>query len=186
MVVRAQGGDEAAFAALATQAYGRLHQVAHGILRDRDRADDALQQALVTVWRELPRLRDPDRFEAWSHRVLVNACRGVARRESGLAARGSVRDISLELPGASALESFQEIADRDQLERGFRRLSVDHRAVVVLTYYHDLPAPRVADLLGIPIGTVHSRLHHAMRQLRAALQADARSSDTAVASETSR
>ncbi len=112
--------------------------------------------------------------------------RGVARRESGPATRVTVRDISPEPAGASVHGSFQEIADRDQLERGFRRLSVDHRAVVVLTYFHDLPAPRVADLLGVPVGTVHSRLHHAMRQLRAALQADARGSDSHLAPETTR
>jgi RNA polymerase sigma-70 factor (ECF subfamily) len=172
LVRRAQRGDQRAFARLASAAYGRLHAIAHGVLRDRERADDAIQQALLDIWRELPRLRDPGRFDAWSYRLVVHACYAETR-----AARRSLPNLTLEAvdPAATA-DDLQVIVDRDQLERGFRRLSVDHRAVLVLSYYLDLSAPEVADALGVPLGTVHSRMHHAIRGLRAALESDARSS----------
>ena len=80
LVVRAQGGDREAFSAIAAASYSRLHRVAQNILSDLDRADDATQQAVVSMWRNLPRLREPDRFEAWSYRILVNACYSEARR----------------------------------------------------------------------------------------------------------
>lgn len=170
LVERARRGDQQAFASLAAGSYGRLHTVAIGILRDRERAEDALQQALLTIWRELPRLRDPERFEAWSYRLLVHACYAEAR-----AARRwlpGVRASTVDDPAAS--DDLQAIVDRDQLERGFRRLSVDHRAVVVLRYYMGLAPAEIADVLGLPVGTIHSRMHHALHGLRAALDADAR------------
>ena len=170
LIGRAQHGDEEAFASLAVAAGDRLHAVAHRILRDTDLAEDATQQALLSIWRDLPQLRDPARFDAWSYRLLVRACYAEGSR-----ARRSSPNIRL-LPAnePEVAEGLSSVVDRDQLERGFKRLSIDHRAVVVLHHYLDLPLDEVADVLGVPAGTVRSRLHHAMRGLRAALEADAR------------
>ena len=177
LIGRAQRGDEEAFASLAVAAGDRLHAVAHRILRDTDLAEDATQQALLSIWRDLPQLRDPARFDAWSYRLLVRACYAEGSR-----ARRSVPNVRL-LPAdqSEEAEGFGSVVDRDQLERGFRRLSIDHRAVVVLHHYLDLPLDEVADVLGVPAGTVRSRLHHAMRGLRAALEADARPATQEVA-----
>jgi RNA polymerase sigma-70 factor (ECF subfamily) len=170
LVIRAQHGDEEAFASLAVAAGDRLHAVAHRILRDIELAEDATQQALLTVWRDLPQLRDPARFDAWSYRLLVRACYAEARRTRHWAP--NLRLLPADQP--SSADDSGSVADRDQLERGFRRLSIDHRAVVVLHHYLDMPLDEVAETLGVPVGTVRSRLHHAMRGLRAALDADAR------------
>jgi RNA polymerase sigma-70 factor, ECF subfamily len=170
LVIRAQHGDEEAFASLAVAIGGRLHSVAHRILRDIDLAEDATQQALLNVWRDLPQLRDPARFDAWSYRLLLRACYAEGRRTRQWTP--NLRLLPTDL--SSAPETLGSVVDRDQLERGFRRLSIDHRAVVVLHHYLDMPLDEVADTLGVPAGTVRSRLHHAMRGLRAALEADAR------------
>jgi RNA polymerase sigma factor (sigma-70 family) len=170
LVVRAQSGDEGAFASLAVAAGDRLHAVAHRILRDIDLAEDATQQALLNVWQDLPQLRDPARFDAWSYRLLVRACYAEARRTRRWAP--NLRLLPADEP--TAADGTGSVVDRDQLERGFRRLSIDHRAVVVLHHYLDLSLEEVAEALGVPIGTVRSRLHYAMRGLRAALDADAR------------
>ena len=169
LVIRAQQGDEEAFASLAVAIGDRLHAVAQRILRDADLAEDATQQALLTIWRDLPQLRDPERFDAWSYRVLVRACYAEGRRTRKWSP-------SLRLLPSAAVEAdgSGSIIDRDQLERGFRRLSIDHRAVVVLHHYLDMPVDQVAVTLGLPPGTVRSRLHYAMQGLRAALEADAR------------
>jgi RNA polymerase sigma-70 factor, ECF subfamily len=170
LVLLAQAGDEEAFASLAVAAGDRLHAVAHRILRDIDLAEDATQQALLTIWRDLPQLRDPARFDAWSYRLLVRACYAEGRRT-----RQWTPNLRL-LPAnePTGPDATSSVVDRDQLERGFRRLSIEHRAVVVLHHYLDLPLETVAETLGVPAGTVRSRLHHAMRGLRAALDADAR------------
>ena len=170
LIGRAQHGDEEAFASLAVAAGDRLHAVAHRILRDTDLAEDATQQALLAIWRDLPQLRDPSRFDAWSYRLLVRACYAEGRRTHRWAP--NIRLLPADQPDVS--DGMSSVVDRDQLERGFRRLSLDHRAVVVLHHYLDLPLDEVADVLGVPAGTVRSRLHHAMRGLRAALEADAR------------
>ena len=167
LIARAQHGDEQAFASLAVAAGDRLHAVAHRILRDTDLAEDATQQALLTIWQKLPQLRDPARFDAWSYRLLVRACYAEGRRTRQWAP--NLRVLRDDLPDAA-----DDVANRDQIERGFRRLSIDHRAVVVLHHYLDLPFDEVAEILGVPTGTVRSRLHHAMRGLRAAIEADAR------------
>ena len=170
LVVRAQGGDEQAFASLAVAAGDRLHAVSHRILRDTDLAEDATQQTLLAIWRDLPNLRDPARFDAWSYRLLVRACHAESRRSRKWAP--NLRLLPADEPASG--DETGSVVDRDQLERGFRRLSIDHRAVVVLHHYLDLPLETVAEILGIPPGTARSRLHHAMRGLRAALDADAR------------
>ena len=170
LVTRAQRGDEGAFTSLAVAVGDRLHAVAHRILRDTDLAEDATQQALLNVWRDLPQLRDPARFEAWSYRLLVRACYAEGRRTR----RWSPNMRLLPADEPMAADGLSTVVDRDQLERGFRRLSIDHRAVVVLHHYLDMPLDLVAETLGVPEGTVRSRLHYAMRGLRAALDADAR------------
>ena len=170
LVGRAQHGDEEAFASLAVAAGDRLHAVAHRILRDTDLAEDATQQALLAIWRDLPQLRDPARYDAWSYRLIVRACYAEGRKARQWAP--NLRILPADEP--SGPDATGLVHDRDQLERGFRRLSIDHRAVVVLHHYLDLPLEEVADAVGVPVGTVRSRLHHAMRGLRAALDADAR------------
>ena len=170
LVVRAQRGDKEAYAALASGIADRFLAVVRRILRDLDLAEDATQQALLGIWRDLPQLREPDRFEAWSYRLLVRACYAEGRKQRAWAP--NLRLLPADEPLVSG--GFDSVVDRDQLESGFRRLSLEHRTVVVLHHYLDLPLERVAELVGIPVGTAHSRLHHAMRGLRAALDADAR------------
>src|SRR5262245_32060003 len=170
LVVRAQHGDEEAFASLAVAVGGRLHAVAFRILRDFDLAEDATQQALLSIWRDLPQLRDPARFDAWSYRLLLRACYAEGRRTRHWTP--VLRLLPTDQPTEN--EDLGPIVDRDQLERGFRRLSIDHRAVLVLHHCLGLSLDEVAESLGVPVGTVRSRLHHAMRGLRAALDADAR------------
>jgi RNA polymerase sigma-70 factor (ECF subfamily) len=171
LVVRAQRGDKEAYVLLATEIADRLLAVARRILRDIDLAEDATQQALLSIWQDLPQLRDTARFDAWSYRLLVRACYAEGRKERRWAP--NLRLLSADEPTRG--DGMSSVVDRDQLERGFRRLSIDHRAVVVMHHYLDMPLDRVADTLGIPVGTVNSRLHYAMRGLRAALDADARS-----------
>jgi RNA polymerase sigma-70 factor, ECF subfamily len=170
LVVRAQRGDKGAYADLATGIADRFLAVARRILRDLDLAEDATQQALLSIWQDLPQLRDPARFDAWSYRLLVRACYAEGRKQRRWTP--NLRLLPVDEP--TGTDGFSGIVDRDQLETGFRRLSIDHRTVVVLRHYLDLPADRISELLDIPVGTVNSRLHYAMRALRAALDADAR------------
>jgi RNA polymerase sigma factor (sigma-70 family) len=144
--------------------------VAFRILRDVPAAEDAVQHTLVTAWRELPGLRDPERFEAWLYRILVRACTAEARRAGRW--RTSVRNVSLDGPHDSA--GLGRVVDRDELERAFHRLTPEQRAVIVLRYWRDLTQEEIAATLDIPVGTVKSRLHHATAALRAALEAEAR------------
>lgn len=169
LVVAAQRGNEEAFARLVVDFGGRLQAVAQRILRDVDLAEDATQIALLRIWKGLPKLRDPDRFEAWSYQVLVRSCHAEARRTRHWTP--GLRLVETEEPTGDPLVS---VSDRDQLERAFRSLSVDHRAVVVLHHYMDLPIAEVAEVLGIPVGTAGSRLYYAMKGLHAAIDAAAR------------
>jgi RNA polymerase sigma-70 factor (ECF subfamily) len=169
LVERAMRGDRNAFGELAPTLGDRLYSVAHRILRDRELAGDVTQQALVKVWQDLPTLRDAARFDAWSYRLIVNACYDELRRR-----RREGPSLTLLETDATLPDTQLTVADRDQLERGFRRLSAEHRAVVILTYYLDYSMPEVAEALGVPLGTVRSRLHYARRALRAALDADRR------------
>jgi RNA polymerase sigma-70 factor (ECF subfamily) len=169
LVELAQRGDQGAFAEIASLTSGRLFAVAHRILRDFHRAEDATQQALVMIWRQLPRLHDPDRFEAWSYRVVVNACYEEARR--GRPMNQGLRLLAID-PAAG--DSQTSVADRDMLERAFERLPPEQRAVLVLQYYLDLDQSAIAELLDVPVGTVKSRASSARSAMRAALEADAR------------
>ena len=172
LVERARGGDHDAFAALAGAAISRLDGAAWLILRDVEQAKDAVQNALVRAWRDLPTLRDSESFDAWLHRLLVRACIDEARRLRRHRVDVELVDISGVVPSIPGYESA--IADRDQLERGFIRLTPEMRAVIVLHHYLDLPLPAVAATLGIPVGTAKSRLHRALGLMRAALDADGR------------
>jgi len=163
-------GDEEAFASLARNAGDRLLAVAYRILRDIGLAEDAVQQALVAAWRELPGLRDPDRFDAWLHRLLVHACYAEARRDRRWSS--TIRVLPVDAP--SGADEALAIAHRDQLDRGFRRLPAEQRAVFVFHHWLGLSLPEVAEHLGVPLGTVKSRLHYATSSLRAAIEADAR------------
>jgi RNA polymerase sigma-70 factor (ECF subfamily) len=169
VVEAARNGDHEAFEVLATAAGDRLYAIATLILRDRQRAEDAVQEALVHAWRELPALRDPDRFNAWLYRLVVNACADEGRSQR----RWSV-EVRMLRSEPTTDDAATALADRDQLERGFRRLKPEHRAVMVLHFYVGLPVSEIAESLGIPPGTVKSRLHYATETLRAALDADAR------------
>ena len=168
LVVRAQHGDQRAFEALARADSPRLHRVAYGVLRDSESAEDATQRALVDIWRDIRRLRDPARYEAWSYRILVHACYREARKRRDLPCIADVP--AADVP--AAVDAFGQVDDRDQLERGFRQISVEHRTVIVLRCLLDMPMEQVADALGVAPGTVGSRLHRALRALRAALEAD--------------
>ena len=161
-------GDREAFTVLVHQASDVLYAVAYRILRDSGRAEDALQNALVLAWKRLPHLRDADRFEAWIHRILVHACYDESQRTQSW--QTNVR--MLPSGGPSSPDETNAVADRDELERAYRRLSVEQRAVFVLHHYVGLPLVEVADVLGIPAGTARSRLHYAIAGLRDALTAD--------------
>jgi RNA polymerase sigma-70 factor (ECF subfamily) len=174
LVQAAQHGDQAAFVALITARGDGLYAIAHRILRDIDRAEDALQDALVIAWRDLRGLRDPDRFDAWLRRVLVNVCIQQAVRERRRTANLRV----LPVDGPAGPDALLTLADRDQLERGFRRLPPEQRAILVLHHIVGYTPAEIAETLGIPSGTARSRLHTAHRAMRAALEADARTTAT--------
>ena len=163
LVERARSGDQEAFADLVHQVSDVLFGVARRILRDPGLAEDVLQNALVTIWRKLPHLRDPDRFEAWAFRILVHACYADAPRNRKWAATVRV----LPMNRADASDDYRSLADRDELETAFRSLPLDQRAVFVLHHHVGLPLVAIAETLGIPDGTARSRLHYATRALRA-------------------
>ena len=170
LVVRVQRGDQRAFEALAIADYPRLFEVAHGVLGDRSLAEDVTQQALLDIWRDIRRLRDPARYEGWSYRLLVRVCYAEAKRRP----KWTPSDELAPTDEPSAGDAFGVVADRDQLERGFQRLSMDHRVVLVLHFLMDLTPEEVAEAVGISRWTVYSRLEAATKAMRAALEADAR------------
>ena len=150
----------------------RLFAIARRILRDVDRAEDALQDALVIAWRDLPDLRDPDRFDFWIQRVLSNMCIEHARRDRRRYAKLQVLDVD----GHAAPDELKGVVDRDVVDRAFRRLTPEERAILFLRHYLGYEPSVIAEVLGVPGGTVRSRLHHAHRAMRAAIEADARAS----------
>jgi RNA polymerase sigma-70 factor, ECF subfamily len=170
LVDQAKRGDRESFDALARTVGDGCMAIAYRILRDVDRADDAVQATLIVAWRELPTLRDPDRFEPWLHRILTNECYAEARRRR----RWSAQIRILPMSGAHDSADIAAINDRDQIDRAFRRLTLEQRSVLVFRHYLGLPLSEVAEHLGIPLGTAKSRLHHATSALRASLEADAR------------
>lgn len=174
LVDRAKRGDEEAFDALAREVGDRCMAIACRILRDIALAEDAVQAALLMAWRDLRMLRDSDRFEPWLHRILTNECYAEARRRTRWSA--NIRLLPVENPPEAS--GILTVNDRDQLERAFRRLTLEQRAVLIFHHYVGLPLPEVADRLGIPRGTAKSRLHHATAALRASVDADARTPAT--------
>lgn len=175
LVEQAQHGDREAFAILARTRGDTLFGVARRILRDVGLAEDAVQQALVIAWRELPRLRDPERFDAWLQRLLVHACYAESRRRR--AWLSTVRVLPVD--GPAGPDELGSLVDRDEVERGFRRLPPEQRVILVLRHYLGLDSNELGEVLDIPAGTARSRLHYAHRAMRALLEADAR--PTAVA-----
>jgi RNA polymerase sigma factor (sigma-70 family) len=170
LVIRAQRGDREAFGTLAEQSIGHLYDVAQLMLGDGDLAKDAVQEALIQIWRDLRALRDPDRFMAWTHRILVRCVYRAAtheRRQTAL--HVVVPDSELTTPDAS-----RDFEDRDQIDRGFRRLKPEFRAVLVIHHYLGLTYDEAAEVLGVPPGTVKSRLNRATLAMRAELDAEAR------------
>ena len=166
----ARGGDRRAFETLVGLVVDRLYGAAVLILHDRTTAEDAVQEALVRMWHDLPKLRDPDRFDAWLHRLLVRACLHTVKRE-----RRPTIVMGDRVVADDGLNLEADVADRDLILRGMRRLTARERSVLVLRYYLDLSVPQMADALHVPVGTAKSRLHHAERAMRAALDADRRS-----------
>lgn len=170
LVEAAQSGDEEAFASIARASADRLFVVAHRILRDVGRAEDAVQQSLVTAWRELPGLRETERFEAWLYRIVVHACYAEAKRAS----RWSSNVVALSVDGPATRDTTQDVVTRDALDRGFRRLPADQRAAFVLHHHLGWSVSEIAENLGVATETVKSRIRYATSTLRAALDADAR------------
>jgi RNA polymerase sigma-70 factor (ECF subfamily) len=173
LVRRAARGDHEAFDALVRFASNRLYGIAYRILRDQHLAEDALQATLITIWNELPRLREPDRFDAWTYRLIVRAAVAEARRAGRGRGTAALRPADAE-PARHGPDEIAAVADRDVLERGFQRITPEQRAVLVLQHYAGLSLAEIADVVGIPIGTAGSRLHYAARALRAAIEADSR------------
>jgi RNA polymerase sigma-70 factor (ECF subfamily) len=171
LVERARAGDRDAYSKLATASIGRLNAIARLIVRDDGRAEDAVQDALVDAWLDLRGLRDPDRFDAWLNRLLVRACHNVTRRD-WRRRRTEVQLLPTDAPWVPDRQSAHALSD--EIERGLRRLTIEQRSVLVLTYYLDLPLAEAASTLGIPLGTMKSRLNRALGALRASLEADAR------------
>jgi len=168
LVERAGRGDHDAFAELARGAVTRLDGAARLVLRDPELARDAVQEALIRAWRDLPRLRDPERFDAWLYRLTVNACLDQVRRRRR-------RPIEVELtpidhPAPTDLAGA--LADRELVDAAMQRLDADTRAVVVLHYFLGFSLTEVATTLGIPAGTVKSRLHRALGEMRIAIGAE--------------
>jgi len=173
LVARAAHGDRDAFDRLMADALDRLYAVARLILDDADLAEDAVQEALIHCWRELPRLRDHDRFDAWLHRLLVNAATDQYRR------RRRFRASIAALPDPAAERDFAiDLAVSDELSGAFERLRVEHRTALVLNHYLGLSAAEIADVVGVPLGTAKSRLHYATEAMRSAIEAEARSPGT--------
>jgi RNA polymerase sigma-70 factor (ECF subfamily) len=170
LVERAQNGDQRAFETLNAANHPRLFRVAYGILRDRYLAEDATQQAFLDIWRTIRQLRDPSKFEAWSYRLLVRTCYVEARQRTRSVPDGA----ALSVDEAHPSDDYGSVIDRDQLDRGVRRLSVEHRTVIVLRCLLDMPIEQVAETLDVAPGTVGSRLSRALAALRAVLEADAR------------
>ena len=159
-------GDREAFTKLVDASIDRLYAAATLILRDGDRAQDAVQEALISAWRDVRSLRNPDSWEAWLHRLMVWACYRVAKKER----RRTVVELRAVPSGRSEEhDASDRIAERDRLTRSLDRLPIDQRAVVVLHFYLDRPAAEVADILGIPVGTVKSRLQRGLVALRSAM-----------------
>jgi RNA polymerase sigma factor (sigma-70 family) len=168
LVERAQAGDLDAFTDLVKAFAPRLRGVANLILRDSDRAQDAVQDALLMAWRDIRALRDAEAFESWLRRLTVRACYGVAKKERR---RDRVElHVAPDPRSSSTPDASNELIERDWLYEVLGRLAIDQRAVVVLHYYLDLPVNEVAEILDIPYGTAASRLHRGLEAMRVSMR----------------
>jgi RNA polymerase sigma-70 factor (ECF subfamily) len=176
LVDDARQRDASAFELLVKLHVDRLYGAAKLIMRDADMAHDAVQDALVRAWQDLPRLRESDRFEPWLQRILVHACLDMLRRERRWTAKLRL------LPPLERIEAATDaVADRELIGAAFRRLSVDHRVVLTLHFYLGLAPVEIAERVGIAPGTARSRLHYALDACRAAMDADARRANEGLA-----
>lgn len=171
LVLRAKNGDHGAFDALVRPEIDRLYGLAGLLLSDRSRAEDAVQEGLLRAWRDLPKLRDPDRFGAWLRRLVVNASYDEGRR---LGRRRGEVELKAHHDRATSADATDGLLDRDELVQAFRRLKKDERTVIALRYYLDLSTADAASSLGIREVTYRSKLRRALRTLDAAMAADAR------------
>ena len=167
LVRRAARGDADAFDALARDRIDRLFAIAYRILRDHHDAEDAVQHALWTAWTDLPALREADRFDAWLYRLLVRACQRARRTRLR---RASILRIAPDMEDTAVMADADAVGERDTLEQAFATLSTEHRAVVVLHHYLGLGLDEIAAIVGVPAGTARSRLHYALRRLRASIE----------------
>lgn len=168
LVERARSGDHEAFSELARASFARLYGAARLILRDQDRAQDAVQEALVLAWKHVRAIRDPEAWDAWLYRLTVRACYRLARTARRRDVLELRVDADLDLRPAGH-DFTGPLAERDRLGRELGRLPVDQRAVMVLHFYLDLPLTEAAAILDIPVGTAKSRLHRGLETLRGAL-----------------
>ena len=178
LIERARQGDREAFALIIDASFDRCYEIARRVLGESHLAQDATQQAMLSIWRDLPKLRANDRFDAWAYRITVNACYSEAKR-----ARRSIAVLNADDSVHAVADEFGSVVDRDQLERAFSRQKLEHRAVLVLRYYLDLPLGEIAAILEVPTGTVKSRIHNGLRAMRAAIEADSRTSARADAAK---
>jgi RNA polymerase sigma-70 factor (ECF subfamily) len=169
LVELSRRGDREAFDVLMLEVIDRLFAIARLIAQDADIAEDAVQDALVRCWRDLPKLRDVTRFEPWLRRLLLNSVAEQFRSRRRFEA--TVKILRVE---PSVGDPASDLADRDEIQRAFRAISIEHRTIVVLHHYLGLSLVEAAASLGIPPGTAKSRLHYAMEALRATLESDAR------------
>jgi RNA polymerase sigma-70 factor (ECF subfamily) len=165
LVIRAKGGDHDAFTTLVAVSIARLDAAARLILRDSELARDAVQDSLVRAWRDLPGLREPDRFDAWLHRLTVNACLDLARRRQRRSIEVQLTPIAMPFTA----DATAGIAERQELDDALGRLEPGWRAIVVMHYYLGMPIPDIAVAMHIPLGTAKSRLHRALRVMRGSL-----------------
>ena len=170
IVTRVRRGDEQAFESLVKADFSRLYRVARGVLGDPQLAEDATQQAFVDIWRDIPRLRDPAKYEGWSYRLLVRVCYAETKKRPD-----GETSVEAHATEPMAADTYATVADRDQLERGLQRLSVDHRVVLVLRFLLGMTPETVAETLGISRWTVYARSNRALKAMRTALEAEARS-----------
>jgi RNA polymerase sigma-70 factor, ECF subfamily len=175
LVIAAQRGDVDAFSALTERRTGQLYAAARLILRDDDRAADAVQDALFQAWRDIRALRDPDRFDGWLHRMLVRSCYRAAKRDR----RRELLELRIAVDDVDRPDAQHHLAVRDQLERGFRVLTTDQRTILVLRHYVGLSLAELAEVIDVPLGTVQSRLNRATHAMRAAVDADERRDELA-------
>jgi RNA polymerase sigma-70 factor (ECF subfamily) len=178
LVEQAMGGDIDAYSELVRVSHRRLFGMANLILRDSDRAQDAVQDALLLAWRHVRSLRDPDAWDAWLRRLTVRACYKIAKEHK----RRTLIELYVtpESGSAGAPDASIGVADRDWLGRELDRLDIDQRVVIVLHYYLDLPVSEVAEIIDIPYGTAASRLHRGLEAMRSSMRVPPRAGGAAL------